>query len=96
MSHAFQASDEQYERLETYAREHGKTPQELFDAWLDSVPSPWTAIDLAGEPPPTEEELRESPFLRVMGSLSVGIPGWAERHDEAFGAGELLDEDADK
>lgn len=95
MAHIFELTDEQYARLEAAAHERGESPQDLFRSWLDSVaPVPQAAAqrDWGDVPPPTEEELREHPFLRVMGTLSVGIPGWADRHDEAFGGEESADD----
>lgn len=94
MSHTINLSEEEYAALEAYAQRQGQSPDELIRAWVASV-AEQPHEDWANVPPPTEEELRDSPFLRVMGSLSVGIPGWADRHDEVFGQ-EEADDDADK
>lgn len=101
MGHVLELTEDEYTRLEAYARRRGRTPHELVAEWLASVPTPpetpkpTQAAESSEVPPPTEEELREHPILRVAGMLSVGIPGWADRHDEAF-ADEAMDPHADE
>lgn len=101
MGHVLELTDDEYTRLEAYARERGRTPHQLVTEWLASVSAPSESRKPAERaeqeevPPPTEEELREQPILRVAGMLSVGIPGWADRHDEAF-ADDAMDPHADE
>ena len=78
MSHTFTLTDEQYARLERTAHDQGHSAEELFQAWLNALVLPanepdiaeararWAALNLQVQPP-TDEELRAHPFLRVVG-----------------------------
>lgn len=101
MGHTLELTEDEYTRLEDYARRMGRTPHELVAEWLASMAMPPATSAPASteehdeERPPTEEELREHPILRIAGMLSVGMPGWADRHDEAF-ADDAMDPHADE
>jgi hypothetical protein len=74
MAHVFEIPDELYEKLRTVARERQQTPEALFQAWLKQVTTPPPSSSWGNEPPPTQEELQAHPFLRMIGSLSIGDP----------------------
>lgn len=84
MSHEFQVSDEQYEKIAMYAAQQGQTPEALFQEWVDEIirlliTSTFSVV----EERVTEEELLEAhPVLRISGILAINEPGWADRHDE--------------
>ena len=83
MSHTIELLDEQYAALETYAQQQGRSPDELIHAWVASV-AEQPQMDWRDVPPPTEEELRNSPFLRVMGSLAIDGSRLTTEFDEVL------------
>ena len=97
MSYMFRLSNEQYEKLAAYAEQKEQTPEELFLAWVDEVVYQLdTAHTAETEQEMSEEELRaKHPLLKIEGILSIGEPGWADRHDEYF-AGAYVDEHTKK
>src|SRR5215469_1638426 len=78
MGHALELTEDEYMRLEAYARQRGRTPHEIVAEWLVSVTTPPAQRPQAEEPsevsPPTEEELRQRPLLALAGSLALNDP----------------------
>lgn len=105
MNYVFELSKEQYEKIAVYAEQREQTPEDLFHMWVDEViqqieTSHATEIeeetDEPGDEPVDEEALRaEHPLLQIEGILSIGEPGWADRHDEYF-AEAYMDDHAEK
>jgi len=81
MAHMIEVPDELYEKLLTFARQQQQTPEALFLSWAASVTEQPVTSQWGSEPPPTEEELQASPFLRMIGSLAIGDPRLATDFD---------------
>lgn len=94
MAHTIEVPDELYEKLVTFARKQQVTPEGLFLSWAASVTEPQATSQWGSEPPPTEEELRASPLLRIAGSLSIGDPRLATEFDDVL-AEAIADDHAD-
>lgn len=62
--------DEVYEVLEKLAMGEGKGVHELGAEWLSEMVA----------------RILDDPLEQVIGTLRVGVPNWAERHDELLGA----------
>lgn len=90
MGHTFQTSDEQYEKLATYAAQRGQTPESLFQEWVSTITRDTEKLLSVNNAKPSnkewqkgrEEEVSNSPLLQVAGMLAIGEPGWADHHDE--------------
>ena len=107
MGHTFTVSDEQFARLEQFARNQGQSIDDIFQAWvnaldatinataLEAARARWAALGQQIEPP-TDEELRAHPLLRVIGIASVNEPGWTGQVDSVFGRDEEFEPHADK
>lgn len=98
MNHVFQLSQEQYEKIAAYAERQEQTPEDLFHMWIDEVIHQIEASQNIETVEETDEEIdveklrAEHPLLQIEGILSIGEPGWADRHDEYF-AGAFRDRD---
>ncbi len=84
MAHVFEIPDDLYEKLEAYAEKHQQTPEELFISWARQLTTPQSTGTWGNEPPPTAEELRNSPLLQIAGSLSIGDPRLETEFDEVL------------
>lgn len=82
MSHIFQLSDEQYDRLAAHAALHKQTPEKLFQAWVKEVTDKTKEQKLLTGKEEPEEELQNHPLFKAAGMFAVGEPGWADKHDE--------------
>lgn len=69
MSHVFQLSDEQYEKLAAYAAKRKETVEMLFQQWVNEV-----THDL-------EEERLNDPLFQLAGIFAIGDPDLAEKHE---------------
>lgn len=94
MAHTIEVPDERYEKLLAFARKQQQTPEALFHAWAVNVTELPDTPQWGDQPPPTEEELQASPFLRMIGSLSVGDPRLAIEFDDVL-AEAIADGDAE-
>ena len=101
MGHTLELTEDEYTRLEAYARQCGRTPHELIADWLASVPAQSEAPQAATEaqpsdvPPPTEEEIRQRPLLALAGSLTLNDPRLATNFDDVL-AEAMADDHADE
>ncbi|HEX6797950.1 MAG TPA: hypothetical protein VF116_09590 [Ktedonobacterales bacterium] len=90
MGHVLELTEDEYTRLEAYARRRGRTPHELVAEWLASVSTPSGTSNPAeqAEPgevaPPTEEEIRQRPLLALAGSLTLNDPRLATNFDDVL------------
>jgi hypothetical protein len=95
MSHAFQISDELYEKLAAYAAQQKQTPEKLFLEWVSEIAQRWEEVQTSNhrehehkvqvnqdEREGYDEEILKSPLLQIAGMFAIGEPGWADRHDE--------------
>ncbi|HLY30877.1 MAG TPA: hypothetical protein VKQ36_07595, partial [Ktedonobacterales bacterium] len=87
MSHtlALEVPDDIYERLARYATQQGQPIDTVAQTLLSQEVTRLGTTDVLNEATPTEEEMNASPFLRMLGSISIGEPGWADKHDAVFG-----------
>jgi hypothetical protein len=98
MSHVFQVSDEQYAELAVYAAQQKRTPEMLFQEWVNEVThgvkksTTFNQTEQEGR----EEEVLNSPLFQVAGLFAIGEPGWADRHDEYLAQGYLESHANDK
>lgn len=101
MNHVFELSHEQYEKIATYAERQEQTPEDLFHTWLDEMIHQIETSQLAEIEEETDEQIdmeklrAKHPLLQIEGILSIGEPGWADRHDEYF-AGANMDDHTQK
>lgn len=87
MAHTLEISDDLYERLTAYATQQGQPVEAVAESLLAADVNRLSGTPtVASEAPLTEAEMARSPFLRMLGSLAIGEPGWADRHDELFSA----------
>ena len=90
MSHIFQLSNEQYEKIAAYAEQREQTPEDLFHMWIDEMVHQIETSQNTETEEETDEEIdieelrAKHPLLQIEGILSIGEPGWADRHDEYF------------
>lgn len=90
MGHVLELTDDEYTRLDTYARQRGRTPHELIAEWLATVASPPPEVpkpsseEQSEVPPPTEEEIRQRPLLALAGSLALNDPRLATNFDDVL------------
>lgn len=90
MGHVLELTEDEYTRLEAYARRRGRTPHELVAEWLASVVTPPETPKQAQEaesgevPSPTEEEIRQRPLLALAGSLALNDPRLATNFDDVL------------
>ncbi len=84
MAHVIEVPDELYEKLAAYAEQRRQTPEELFLTWASQLTTAQSTGTWGTEPPPTAAELAASPFLRMIGSLSIGDPRLATEFDEVL------------
>lgn len=70
MSHVFQLTDEQYEKLAAYAAKRKETVEMLFQRWVNEVTHN------------LEEERLNDPLFQIAGMFAIGDPYLAEKHDE--------------
>jgi hypothetical protein len=94
MAHVIEIPDDLYEKLAGYAKQHQQTLEELFLSWARQMTTAQSARTWGNEPPPTEEELRNSPLLRIAGSLPIGDPRLQTEFDEVL-AEAIADDHAD-
>lgn len=86
MNHVFELSNEQYEKIAAYAEQREQTPEALFHRWVDEIIHQIeSSQNIETDEEIDIEELRaKHPLLQIEGILSIGEPGWADRHDEYF------------
>lgn len=84
MAHTIEVPDEVYDKLLAFARRQQQTPEALFLEWASRVTEQPATSEWGDQPPPTEEELREHPLLRIAGSLSIGDPRLASEFDDVL------------
>jgi len=82
MGQTLEISDEQYQLLQSLAREHGETLGEAIDRALHAVTSPDAPLAFTLE---EEATLAQSPLFQIAGLFDEELPiGWADRHDEVI------------
>ena len=90
MGHVLELTEDEYTRLEAYARRRGRTPHELVAEWLASItnppetPKPGENAEPGEVPPPTEEEIRQRPLLALAGRLALNDPRLATNFDDVL------------
>lgn len=91
MGHVLELTDDEYTRLEAYARRRGRTPHELIAEWLanattppSKTPKPADGTEPSEVPPPTEEEIGQRPLLALAGSLALNDPRLATAFDDVL------------
>lgn len=100
MGHTLELTDDEYTRLDAYARQVGRTPHELVAEWLASMAMPPATsapvpTEEQGEvPSPTEEEIARRPLLALAGSLALNDPRLATNFDDVL-AEAIADEHAE-
>lgn len=84
MSHIFQLSNEQYEKIAAYAEQQERTPEDLFHMWVDEVIHQIEVLNtsIAKEQIDEKELLAKHPILQVSGMFAIDDPDWSSRHDE--------------
>jgi len=84
MDYTFQVSDEQYDKIAEYAAKWGKTPETLFQEWVQGTVNLMEDRRSFHRRQESGEEFLDDPlFLRTgIDSLRAGDPNWASRMNE--------------
>jgi len=81
MSHAFQMSDTAYEALRAAAAARDQSVEDLFAAWLNSLPEPQSATPQPLSSEGDQQRQESDPLAPFLGAFEATVPDLIRRHD---------------
>ncbi len=84
MDYTFQVSEEQYDKIAEYAAKWGKTPETLFQEWVQGTADWMELWRSAYRKQADGEEILDDPLGLRAGAVSIKEedPNWTSRIDE--------------
>ena len=78
MSHTVQVPDELYDKLASYARDQGTTPDDMLIAWAGEIVRREEQRQARQE---ESEDVISDPIAPFIGAFTFGVGDLAEQHD---------------